>query len=803
MPGKFVFRKLLLSIIPFRLVYFFKKKLPVNYLLFGKANRHEGNYLLDEMEDRTTVLCSMNDELGRQVASGFSDCYKIYFSCKGFLRRYILEVPDCIIEPEYGWGITAQNDRLVFDSISNNTWRETYHPSYRKYKREKDKAIRLDSLISINLIPGGEDNYWHFLHDLLGQVALARHTIKGELSFLISRRLSEKKYFKDALAISTCLSDCNWVIRDDCYYRVGRAYFLQTMPNSNQQFFQVKELLGIKDSPKGMNRKVFLTRSRKRIRFLRNSKEIESLAAQHGFEIIDADGLSLQEQIHLFGETRYLVGIHGAGLTNVIYRQNAPLHLFELLPADYLQPHYFWISKGMEHDYSCLVGSSSYYDTSFYIDPSEFEKKLVHMLNPVNTREKVMLSFQPVVAAQPMNTTRADVRPPDVAKKAMQAGLAGKGWIAWLIPYKIARAIKKYGNLNVLFFSYAAEASLRYVVENVDYVYRFYNMTNVLGPKVASGFWEQMLSYIKPRKLQREYIINGGKCYIEPDYGWGIQFGSNRLIRDSVTYNRHLENYHPSYFKYKFLDKSKVRHLPRAVSIRMITGAEKNYWHFLSDMLGVLVLIDKHNFSRDIPLVITKKLADQKFFQQVIAYSPDLQSRNWVIQDKEYILADEVFFCQKMPNQKDQFTGLLELLNIPDADKRQNRRIYVSRSPQRIRFIKNDHEIQAIAKARGFEIVDCDNLSFSEQVALFSSCSHVIGIHGAGLTNIVWRKNAPLTLLELFPANYVHPGYFWLAKSFDKEYFALTGSNILPGTSFHINPEEFEAKLDQMLASGE
>lgn len=372
-----------------------------------------------------------------------------------------------------------------------------------------------------------------------------------------------------------------------------------------------------------------------------------------------------------------------------------------------------------------------------------------------------------------------------------------------LIPYKLARNIKKYCNLNALFFSYAKVNKADYITEDTNYTFRYYGMEEQLGYKIMTGFIIQSMTYIEPYKLQREYIIDGGKCYIEPKYGWGIKYGTNELIKDSVTYNRHLENYYPSYIKYKLLKQANIRYFPNVVSIRMITGAEKNYWHFLSDMLGVLVLIDKYNFPIDMPLVIPKKLADQKFFKQVIAYAPNLQNRNWVVQENDYILADKVFFCQKMPNQKDQFTGLLELLGIPDSDKNKNRKIYVSRSPARIRFIKNDDEIQAIARNNGFEIIDCDNLSFDQQVALFGECSHVIGIHGAGLTNIVWRKNAPLTLLELFPENYVHPGYFWLAKNFEKKYLALTGGNILPDTSFYIEPKVFEEKLITMLQSGD
>lgn len=368
-----------------------------------------------------------------------------------------------------------------------------------------------------------------------------------------------------------------------------------------------------------------------------------------------------------------------------------------------------------------------------------------------------------------------------------------------LFPYKLIRTFLKKVNLNALLFSYADIKPSDYITEDRNYAFRYYGMEKELGYKVMMGFILQTLTYIRPYKLQREYIINGGKCYIEPKYGWGIKYGTNQLVKDSVIYNRHLENYYPSFFRYTFKKAKGLKYFPKVVTIRMIKGAEKNYWHFLSDMLGVVVLIDKYNFPKDIPLVIPKSLADQKFFQQVISYSPQLQNRNWIIQDKEYILADEVYFCQKMPNQKDQIEGLLNLLNIADADKNKNRRVYVRRSPSRIRFIQNDGEIQEIVARHGFEIIDCDNLAFQEQIALFSECSHVIGIHGAGLTNIVWRKNAALSLLELFPEDYVHPGYFWLAKSFDKAYSALTGGCILPDTSFSMDPVQFEEKVIRML----
>ncbi len=208
MQLNFTIKKILLSMIPFSFIYFLKKRISVNYLLFGKAKKNTGRYLLND--DRTSLnLYSMERELGKEVISGFESCYKSYRSHEGFLRKYILEVSDCIIEPEFGWAITSKDNKLVFDSISNNSWQEVYHPSYRRYKDRGDDTINFPEIISINLIPGGESNYWHFLHDLLGQVALAKKELHADIPFLITRGLAERSFFKSALLQSSYLADAS------------------------------------------------------------------------------------------------------------------------------------------------------------------------------------------------------------------------------------------------------------------------------------------------------------------------------------------------------------------------------------------------------------------------------------------------------------------------------------------------------------------------------------------------------------------------------------------------------------------
>ncbi len=372
---KRAFDKIILKVIPHSFIRAVKKKANVNYLFFGASVKNVGTYLVQD-EDVPYNLYNMEATLGAVVAEGFSACIQEYKSHPGLIRKYILAVEDCTIEPEMGWGIT-QNDKLIFDSISNNSWRESYHPDYFKYKAQKKEAILLDEVVSINIINGGEDNYWHFLHDLLGEVTLALQYIPRKIPFLISKNLAEKSFFKQAVSQSPELASLQWIVRDRHYYKAKKAWFIQTMPSSNEQFFNLQHLLHVPDASILQNsRKVFLTRSRSRIRFLKNGAALKAIAHKYGFEVIDTDGLSMKEQIKIFSETRWLIGIHGAGLTNVLYRKNAAMKVLELLPADYLQPHYFWLSKGMGHEYDCILGSTSGIDTSFEISAKTFEDRL-------------------------------------------------------------------------------------------------------------------------------------------------------------------------------------------------------------------------------------------------------------------------------------------------------------------------------------------------------------------------------------------------------------------------------------------
>ncbi len=78
---------------------------------------------------------------------------------------------------------------------------------------------------------------------------------------------------------------------------------------------------------------------------------------------------------------------------------------------------------------------------------------------------------------------------------------------------------------------------------------------------------------------------------------------------------------------------------------------------------------------------------------------------------------------------------------LPTAAGVAGRKIYIARDRARYRRVLNEGQIQAALRAQGFEIVRPEELSFAEQLELFSGASVIVGPTGAGLSNMVF---APL-----------------------------------------------------------
>lgn len=291
-------------------------------------------------------------------------------------------------------------------------------------------------------------------------------------------------------------------------------------------------------------------------------------------------------------------------------------------------------------------------------------------------------------------------------------------------------------------------------------------------------------------------------CVIEPNAGWGITL-DNKVIPQSIwNYYIHKVN-KPYYLRYRLFPTKKIN-LPSAISLQY---AWMNYWHFYNDILGQLKLADDAGLPFDTPIIVPAGIRDMNYFNAFMSLSPNLKNRNWIFQDKStQVHCREAHFFNTFWNHRKNFDGVLNYIDFNHERKLLNpgnNRVFISRKKIRGRNIVNIEAVTKVLSKYEFKFIDCEDLTISEQIDVFQNAGCIIGIHGAGLTNIIYRRNNPLKLLEIFSSNYFNPCYFWLCQQYNYDYFGLVGSesdNTKTTTgNFSINIEDFERKIKSML----
>lgn len=112
------------------------------------------------------------------------------------------------------------------------------------------------------------------------------------------------------------------------------------------------------------------------------------------------------------------------------------------------------------------------------------------------------------------------------------------------------------------------------------------------------------------------------------------------------------------------------------------------------------------------------------------------------------------------------------------------KRLYISRSKANSRRVLNEDKIINLLVPFGFEIVNSENLSFYDQMSLFSQAEIVISAHGAGLSNIVFC-NPGTKVLELQSPTYLGLCYWLIADSCDLDYYYLLGKGYYENNAYY------------------
>lgn len=214
-------------------------------------------------------------------------------------------------------------------------------------------------------------------------------------------------------------------------------------------------------------------------------------------------------------------------------------------------------------------------------------------------------------------------------------------------------------------------------------------------------------------------------------------------------------------------------------TVAIISGLSDNvYFHWMLDLLPRLELLRIQGWTPD--TVDTYLVEANTAFQQEtltrlgIPLEKTRSPQHYPhIEAEQLVIPSFPAAAAWMPQWACQFLRQTFLADEPPSIPTP-RRLFISRATANTRRLINETAVVQALSPLGFEVIELDGLSVQAQAVLFAQAEVVVGIHGSGLTNLVFAS--PKTIMvELFSPFFVYPCYWLLANWQELTYFYVLG----------------------------
>jgi hypothetical protein len=208
---------------------------------------------------------------------------------------------------------------------------------------------------------------------------------------------------------------------------------------------------------------------------------------------------------------------------------------------------------------------------------------------------------------------------------------------------------------------------------------------------------------------------------------------------------------------------------------------ESGYFHWLHSILPRAEIYSRNRFGPR-RLLVALSSSFQRESLESIGWSSD----RLLCSDGNTMICNELIFCTPMVFPDTDRSGgfferavhanaVLQNLAIGLGQTLSGRRIFISRSDAAIRRLADEDVVMARLESLGFERALLGCMPFVEQVHLFHSASVVVGMHGAGLSNIAFMPRGG-KVVEILTPDRLWPTYRGVAARSGLEHFPYVGT---------------------------
>lgn len=263
-----------------------------------------------------------------------------------------------------------------------------------------------------------------------------------------------------------------------------------------------------------------------------------------------------------------------------------------------------------------------------------------------------------------------------------------------------------------------------------------------------------------------------------------------------ADYSNHTPELHPVMSIPKLPPMTYRRETIASVSIPW----HANYYHWMFDVLPRFELIRRSGIRVDSYLISSDPSV--AFQQETLNALGIPRSRLIQCGPDTHIKADELVvtsmpgFAGKPPLWACLFLRQKLMLDRHIHPAPGRSKLYISRAGSTSRRIRNEPQLAAVLQAYGFQIIQLEKLSVSDQARLFASADVIVSPHGASLTNLVFCSPGT-KVIELFSPIAVLSLYWHISCSMRLDYYYLIGTAVhgQHGADYDIDLNEVQVLL--------
>lgn len=310
---------------------------------------------------------------------------------------------------DFPGGYCAQLDTVIYDTVAGtiktpartiladsiNTARLPDKFSIRETLFSPVEKIENDELYS--LFRSTNNSYYHVIVDNLSRLYLLSKVERGPIKILFpGKPTAVEQFFIDKLLPDNAQLE---FVEPGKSYLVKRLLFPSFMtrhcsgylPTEYLDYFKARVL---PKRPRKKTNRILISRGpnlrnpHKQRRRLLNEASLARALEPYGFQLYRLEDLSIEEQVNLFYDAEFVIGAHGAGLSNIIFSEN--IGVLELYPSHQILPYYYYLAQSLGHRYTYLCGSKKSIHANFEISPSTVLDALQPLLSTAESDRSVV-----------------------------------------------------------------------------------------------------------------------------------------------------------------------------------------------------------------------------------------------------------------------------------------------------------------------------------------------------------------------------------------------------------------------------